>query len=289
MHMRKRWNPLGRGDLTLALQAQRASKRRIVFLILSAFAVFGWFYVVFLSELFMIAEVQADGLKTLDQVDIVREVYAALDERGEGSGFRLWGNRNLLFIDAEQLKESLKDRLFIAEVVVDKIGRNILRLKIEERSKRLILHSHQQYAWVDLQGVVTDELSSEERKQVQARLFGQRVTQSDEPPIVKRNLDEQVSSGFSVFKGDEAKDWIKISDQMLTAGLAYREFEPPDDVSTKIRILAPEGFNVIMDTLVPLESQIKTYLAFVKTKPKDIEPSKVQYIDVTVPGRVYIQ
>lgn len=285
----RRWMPQSRGDLTIALQAQRAGKRSVVFLILGCLAALGWSYVILFSEFFTVTDVQAEGLKTLDQVEITREVYAALDERGDERGLRLWSNRNIFFLDEERLKQSLTNRLFIAEVTVDKIGRNILRLKIEERSKRLILHSRQQYAWIDLQGVVTDELTADERKHVQARLLGQRLALPDEPPIIKRNLDETVSVGFSVFKGEESRDWIKMSDQLMAAGLAYREFEPPDDVSTKIRILAPEGFNVIMDTLVPLESQIKTYLTFIKTKAKELEPSKVEYIDVTVPGRVYIK
>ncbi len=286
---RKRWIPLGAGELSLALQAQRSRKRRTVFLILGTFACVGWFYVIFLSNLFHVSDVQAEGLVTLDQVEVMREVFTILDERGEGAVWRPWSGRNTLFLNEERLKDQLKTRLFVADVTVDKYGRNVLRLKIEERAKRLVLHSHQQYVWVDLQGVVSAELTSDERKHVQARLLGQRISHVDEPPVIKRNLDEFISPGFSVVQAAQSKEWITMSDELVKAGLAYREFEPPDASSTKLHVLAPEGFLVIMDALGPLEGQVKTYTAFIKARPKDIDEAKVEYVDVSVPGRVYVK
>lgn len=290
MESRNRWSALGSGDLTKALQAQRAGKRRIVFLILSALTVLGWLYVIFFSSLFTLREVQGEGLKTVDATDLTKEVFAILDERGDSSIIeKLIPSRNLLLFNAEYLKEALQGRLFIAQVTVDKVGFNILRLKIEERPKKFVLHSKQQYVWVDLRGLVIKELDADEKRFVQARLLGQRQLDSDESPVIKKDSDEQLEAGFEVFKEEATRKWVELSDEFLRLGLMYREFEPPPEGTTKLRLLAQEGFKVIMDTSVSLKSQINNYLAFVKSKPRDIEPTKTEYVDVSVPGKVFVK
>jgi len=275
---------MSHGDLTRAFRERRASKRQTVFVILGIFAVVGWLYIFFISDFFIVNSVQVEGIKNLDPVDVNREVLAILDSR---EGWRPWPKRHLLFINTEELKTKLNDRLFVANVTVDKKLRNVLRLKIEERAKRFVLHSKQQYAWIDLQGVVTDELTLDEKKNVQARLLGQRVADPDEPPVIKRNLDEMVSSGYSVFSNTESKESISVSEQLMGLGLAYREIEPPGASSTLMKVLSPQGQEVLMDVTVPLDLQVQTYLAFIQAKPKGLE--NAEYIDVRVPGRVYLK
>ena len=280
----KRWIPMSHGDLTRAFRERRASKRQTVFVILGIFAVIGWLYVFFISDFFIVHSVQVEGIKNLDPVDVNREVLAILDSR---EGWRPWPKRHLLFINTEELKTKLNDRLFVANVTVDKKLRNVLRLKIEERAKRFVLHSKQQYAWIDLQGVVTDELTLDEKKNIQARLLGQRVADSDEPPVIKRNLNEMVSSGYSVFSNTESKKFISVSEQLMGLGLAYREIEPPGASSTLMKVLGPQGQEVLMDVMIPLDLQVRTYLAFIQAKPKGLK--NAEYIDVRVPGRVYLK
>lgn len=220
----------------------------------------------------------------MDPIDVHREVLAALDERGE---WRPWSKRHMFFVSEEDLERRLNERLFVSSITVDKSKNNILRLKIEERVKNFVLHSRQQYAWVDYQGVVTQELTVEEKRHVQALLLGQRSPDNSEPPVIKRNLDEIVSSGFQVFTGGEAKKWIELGDQLRSLNVSYREFEPPGVSSTIMKVLSKEGYELLMDVTVPLDIQIATYNAFLKAKPKDVD--QVEYIDVRVPGRVYLK
>jgi len=189
--------------------------------------------------------------------------------------------------DELELENLLKDRLFVSNVTVDKKGHNILRLKVEERVKNFILHSKQQYVWVDHQGVVTQQLSTDEKSHVQALLLGQRSPDNSEPPIIKRNLDDEASSGFQVFSGNEAKKWISLVEQLRALNVSYREFEPPGVSSTIMKVLSKEGYELLMDITVPLDIQLETYNAFLKAKPKDVD--QVEYIDVRVPGRVYLK
>lgn len=271
------------GDWNQAVREERWSKRSSAFGMLGISAVIGWLYVLFMSPMFMVSEVETRGLKTLDAMDVTREVFRVLDSREGGPE---WLKRHIWFINESELEKQLKDRLFTAKVVVDKSYTNILRLSVEERSKRLIFHSKQQYLWVDLQGVVTDELSAEEKREAQARLLGQRLSRSDEAPIIKRNFDDPIGVGFTIADTREVREWLDLADQLARDGMSYREVEPPRATSTRFTVLSRDGYDVIMDITTPIDLQVNTYNAF---KSSGTKIKTVEYLDVRVPGRVTLK
>lgn len=271
------------GDWSQAVRAERWSKRTTAFSLLGISAVIGWLYVLFMSPLFMVNDVEARGLKTLDPMDVTREVFRTLDSREGGPE---WLKRHIWFINESDLENQLKDRLFTAKVVVDKSYTSILRLSVEERSKRLIFHSRQQYLWVDLQGVVTDELSAEEKREAQARLLGQRLSRPDEAPIIKRNFDDPIGIGFTIADTREVREWLDLADQLAREGMTYREVEPPRATSTRFSVLSRDGYDVIMDITTPIDLQVNTYNAF---KSSGTKIKAVEYLDVRVPGRVTLK
>lgn len=280
----KRRVRLEAGDVNRGLRRAKSAKRRVVFTLLGLGAIFGWTYLVFISDVFSVNAVEVRGVKDLDPVDITREVFDILDARAE---FRPWPPRHAWFINEEELERTLKQRLFVLNAAVEKSYGNILRLSVEERVKRVIFHSHQQYFWLDLEGIATEELSPEEKRDAQARLLGHRLVRADEPPIIKRDLDEFVAPGFVLTDQNEARAWIGLSEQLGAAGLVYREFEPPTASSSLFKVLSIEGYTVLMDITAPIESQVHTYQAFIKNKPEDL--GQPEYIDVRVPGRVYFK
>jgi len=271
-------------DINHALRRQKFSKRNAVFLILAAVAVFGWPYLLLTSDAFTINTVEARGLKALDPVEVTREVFQVLDTR---EGWRPWPARHAWFVDENKIEQQLKERLFVANVTVDKNYNNILRLIIEERSKKVIYHSRQQYYWVDIQGVATQALTDDERKYAQARLLGQKLASSDDAPIIKTNLDYEIQTGMVLADARRAKEWIKLSEDLKSYKLLYREIEPPTTSSTLFKVLSHEGYDVLMDITAPIDLQVKTYQGFIKSKPSDSKP--LEYVDVRVPGRIYLK
>ncbi|MEK7473410.1 MAG: hypothetical protein AAB668_01630 [Patescibacteria group bacterium] len=279
-----RRSKLEAGDINRGLKQAKSTKRRVVFTILALGTIFGWTYLVFISDAFSVSAVEVRGVEDLDPVDVTKEVFHLLDAREE---FRPWPPRHAWFIDREALQEKLKSRLFVLNATVENSYNNVLRLSVEERVKRVVFHSHKQYFWLDHQGVATQELSDEEKRDTQARLLGHRSVRSEEPPVIKRDLDELVAPGFVLTNQNEAREWIALSEKLGTAGLAYRELEPPTASSSLFKVLSVEGYTVLMDITSPIESQVHTYQAFIKNKPKDL--GQPEYIDVRVPGRVYLK
>ena len=258
-----------------------SSGTRRVFYFIGLFSVFGWLYVFFVSDLFSIDQIDVTGLKSLDAVDVNREVYALLDQR---RGWRPWSTRQIWFIDEKKLADELKTQLFAENVTVDKKSTHILRLIVEERTSKLIFHSHKQYVWVDLQGLVTSELTKVERQTVQSRLLGQRLPNPLEPPVVHKDLDELIAVGYRVAESSQVKSWIQITSEIMDNGIPYREFNIPDNDKNTAAIVSPDGYPVYVDIEKPLEPQLKTYKAF-KEARTNFKVS--EYLDVRIPGRIY--
>lgn len=271
-------------ELNDFLRSRSFSRRDTVFGLFGVIAIVGWIHVVLMSDAFQINDVRATGLQALDELDVTKEVFRILDAR---EGWRPWPKRHSWFLDQKDLENVLKERLFAANVTVKKGYGQSIEIAVEERAKRIVFHSRQQYAWVDLHGVVTSELDDAERKDAQARLLGQRAATAGDAPIIKRNLEENVSQGFTAGDSREVKEWIELHDNLKRAGMLFREFTPPSVSSTQLDVLAQNGEEVRMDITASIEMQVKTYQAFKKTK----EGAKkiYDYIDVRVPGRVYVK
>lgn len=271
------------GDWNRAARAERWNKRTAVFGMLAITAIVGWAYVLLMSPLFMVNDIQISGIKTMDPLEVTKETFQVLDSRGGGPD---WLKRHIWFINREDLQNQLKDRIFAANVTVDKSWPNVLRLTIEERSKRMIFHSKQQYFWVDLQGVTTAELTADEKHDAQARLLGQHAAQSGDAPIIKHNFDDPIAIGYGVTDMRGAREWLDLADQLTKNGMPYREVEPPDASSTRFNVLSNDGYDVVMDITTPIDLQVQTYLAF-KSAKTDLKG--VDYVDVRVPGRVTLK
>jgi len=254
-------------------------RTRPVFYFIGAFCLIGWLYVFFTSDLLIVDQIQVSGLKNMDSVDASREVLAALDGRG---AWRPWPARHAWFIDKQKLEEDLKTRFFAEKVTVDKSYDHILRLSVEERANKLVLHSHQQYVWVDLQGLVTAELTQTERHAIQARLLGQVFSTLNDPPVIHQNLDENITEGYRVAETSIIKSWIEKASEIQHAGVAYRELEI--DGNDQGKIISPEGYPLLVDLSQPLRPQLENYKAF---KSSRTYYKVSEYLDVRIPGRIY--
>lgn len=263
---------------------QQSGGTRPIFFFLVLVALFGWAYVFFMSDLFLVSDIEVRGLKSVDAYDVKREAFAIMDQQNSRWS---WLNRHALFLNREAIEEGLKETLFAELVAVENVHFNVLRLLIEERSNRFIFHSHQQYLWVDLQGVATAELSVDERKQAQARILGQRSVRSDDAPIIHRDLDELIAAGYRVSDQTEVRSWLEFTNRIYKQGFLYREYEPPTASSTSATLISREGYPVFVDLSKDLNYQLNAYNAFKQDKPKELQVK--EYVDVRIPGRIYVK
>lgn len=264
---------------------QGSSGRVVFFLFLGLVAVIGWSYVFFVSDAFMVKDIEVRGVKTLDPMEVKREVYATIDGRARP----FWQPaRQMWFLRAGELEPILKDQLFAEQVSVDKSSGNVLRLLVKERARRYILRTPSQWLWIDLQGVVLQELTPQESKDADQRLLGKPATVTADAPIISidRQTPLHVGEGIQVH---DIRSWLDIALEVQKQGIAYREIEPPVEASsTRLILKTAEGYDVWFDTSSDtLKTQIEAYRAFQKQKPKDVHVQ--EYVDVRIPGRVYVK
>lgn len=263
---------------------ERGSVRAAFFVFLGVVAVIGWSYIFFVSEAFMIKDIEVRGVKSLDAVDVKREVYDIVDKRPKP----FWQPaRHIVFIKQEELAPLIAERLFAEHVTIDKQDSHILRLMIQERARKFILHTPHQSLWVDLQGTVLQELTLVEAKHLSERRAGKRLADPNDAPIIF--LD-----GVSVLKPAEVvpdgriQTWLDITREVQKQGIRYREIQPESSPSsTRLTLKTLQGYNLWLDTSETLERQIEAYKAFEKQKPKDVVIH--EYVDVRIPNRIYVK
>jgi len=253
----------------------------IVLMIAFVLIASAWF--VFQSGFFDVVEVQVEGIRTLERGDVDREVGEALAVQ---SRWRPWHPENVLFIDELALKARLKERLFAENVTVDKSFPNILRLKVEERQRSVVLVSNEQYVLVDTTGVVTgyaeDEVLSSAMDRIAARAFLTDVSL----PVIQMPTADPLAPGYQIADADVVRKWIEISRILISRGhdTHFMKIEAPG--ANLARFVMIRRYELRLDLAKPVEEQIETYEAYLRTEGED---GITEYIDVRVPGKAFVK
>lgn len=267
-------------------QHEQGSGRVAFFLFLGITAAIGWLYIFFMSEAFMVKDVEVRGVKTLDPAAVKREVFNVIDARPHA----FWHPaRHIWFLQTSELQEELANHFFTDHVTVDKSSYNVLRLSMVERTHAFIISTPSHFYWMDAQGVILDELNPQESHAVQLRLTGQGSVKPTDPPIMSiPNVDLLQVGQHIQEQDDHLQAWLDIALQVQKQGISYRQIQAPVDASsTKLTVQTMQGYEIWFDTYSDtLQTQIEAYKTFDKQKPKDLYIKS--YVDVRVPDRVYV-
>lgn len=239
-----------------------------------------WF--VFVSRYWSVTKLEIEGIRAISREEVSDTTYKIIDE-GE---WKPWDKRNIFFVHPDALAQAIRDRLFADQVTVDKIYPNVLRLKVVERQRSIILVSKDQFLHVDSNGIVTEDFaSSTEAITVRSFLTGSRMSDSSQVPVIVTDLSELATTGYQAAKTTTVHGWLDTSKTLLAKGLRFRYLKlTSPEVSTMSVVMEP-GYELILDIGGPLEPQITTYEKFMKAQPKGYKPD--EYIDVRIPGKIF--
>jgi hypothetical protein len=255
----------------------------VVLLIVSAFAITGWSWFLFRSGFWDIQTIEINELQALDRGEVMLEVERALNERE----WKPWSEKNVLMLNTEKLAATLKDRLFTDEVTVEKFYPNILRLKIKERQRSVVLFSFEQYVLVDGSGIVTGDAEGDVLRASKDRVAARAFADELHLPVVVMKTADPLASGFQIAKPEQIRRWLDATRYLVLGGLKYRFMKVESPESALARFVSERGYDIYVDLTQPLEAQLGTYLAYMKTKPD--ESAIKEYMDVRVPGKVFVR
>ncbi len=233
----------------------------------------------------MLHDIEVRGVTSLDPVEVKREVYAVIDARPRP----IWQPaRQLWFLPVEDIRSRLQARLMVKSITVDKTSYNVLRLTVEEGTKQFILKTPTQVFWVDTKGVIKQEVSSKDLKNMETNLNGKLTSNVSDTPVFSIDNQTILQPGQQI-SAQTIKTWLNVAAQLQKQGIRYREIKPDAAASsTKISVKTLSGYAVWFDTSSgTLKTQIEAYRAFEKQKSKDLQIH--EYVDVRIPGRVYVR
>jgi len=234
------------------------------------------------SKFWDIKKIEVNELAVISRGEVIDAVFKILDENDH---FIIKG-RNIFFIDTKDLETELNESLFVENVTVDKSYPNILRLIVKERQRSVVIASKDQLLTVDINGLVTGEAIDEVKDELRLRLNDKSFSDSAHPPLILCDLQELATSGYQVADQETVKRWLDTYKTLLSEGLEFRYIKIDDALSRTLRIRLENGIDLLVDILSPLDPQIETYDKYRQSKPK-VNPK--EYIDVRIPGKLYIK
>ena len=240
-----------------------------------------WF--IFVSRYWSVTKIETNDLHDLSREEVASTTYDLLDN----GGWKPWDRRNIFFVDPQQLEQDLHDRLFVEQVVVDKVYPNVLRLKIEERQRSVFLASKDQLLNVDTNGIVTGDAGGKGVDDARLQLRNKLLATVSRLPLVVLELPEPASAGYQVTQPEHVKRWITAYKTLVAAGVqfTYMTLESADTQTARLK--TDKGFQLVIDLSQDLQPQIDTYKKFLQAKPNSMAIN--EYVDVRVPGKLYIK
>ncbi|OGL73121.1 hypothetical protein A3E39_04480 [Candidatus Uhrbacteria bacterium RIFCSPHIGHO2_12_FULL_60_25] len=272
---------IGREEGTFAGEryVTTTKRRRVVVAFLAVVAVVGWLYVFFGSGIFTVSTVDIGDVSDLERGEVMKEVYASLDEQGT------WSRRNLLLVNSSALSHDLEQRLFAEEVAVEKSYPSVLRLNIRERQSSLILVTGNEFFLLDRRGMVAKRITTEEEEQILKRIAKPSPTKSDDAPILTLRESPLFVPGEPLVDQVIVETWLRAFQDLSKAGFGYRNAILETSTSTKLVLNMYEPYDVYVDLLTSMQDQIQSYYVFSKSLPPGTRI--YSYVDARIPGRIY--
>ena len=261
---------------------QRAGKSLVILLVIGFFcAATLWF--IFVSGFWKVSFFEIQGLQMLDRGEVEKIAFTALD----GGAWKPWDKRNIFYVDEKKLAEDLKSQLFAESVTVDKSYPNVLRLIIHEQQRSVVIASKDQLLDVDFNGYVKGELTGSEADKARSRLAGKALSDPTQPPVVIVDLPEMAVIGYQAANGTRIRHWLDVYSLLNASGVKSRYFKLSLTDAKTLYVRSDGNFYIILDLFSDLAPQVDSYKRFMQVRPKDAAIN--EYIDVRVPGRVYVK
>lgn len=261
----------------------RRSSRLIVSCLCLTFLVVSSVWFLFVSGVFTVTQIEVKGIKALDQEVVASTTYQLID----AGAWKPWDKRNLFFIQPTTLAEDLQHQLFAEQVTVEKVYPNVLRLLISERQRSVVMVSKGQFLLVDVQGIVTAEADPATLERVQRLLSKNDLMSADQLPVIIHDLPEPATAGYQAAKPESVRAWIEASKTLLGARIRHRYLTVPDIDGTTMEVQTDGNINIVMERGSQMATQIEMYRKFMENKQKEVQVK--EYIDVRVPGKVFVK
>lgn len=278
---------IGQGTYVRARDGLERQSRMIASILVGSFFLLALVWFIFVSRYWSISKIEIEGLKELGRGEVESVVFEVLDN----SAWKPWDRRSIFFLDEKRIAENIRQKLLAENVVVEKSYPNILRLILTERQRRVVYVIGDQFFDLDTQGHVTG-IDQDQGGHINDRLRGKAFADASHPVIVVQSIVDEfatstVTSTQGLVDADSIRRWIEVNQALIASGLRFKVLRVMQSTARSFNLAVDKGYDVLMDFQTPVEPQIETYKRFIQTKPKNIVIT--EYVDVRVPGKIYLK
>jgi len=280
----------------------------VVFILVFIYFIYYFFY----SNAFQITDVKIEGREDISEYAI-RNI---INEQMSDSRFFVFSQGNLLAFNKSKAKKNIKKSYVLDELQINKDFPHTLTIKIKEKVSTVVWVSggeeEKKYYYIDLDGVVLGEISTEEVE----RLFsGKKINvEAQENVVDVANLENEAERGESGAVLDETpatfpiiydlsnsdtnvKDQIldpKTINFIIDLALKWPEvlpekkiehFAAPEPGNTRVNVVTEEDWSAYFESGKDLDKQLSNLKLVLSEKIKD--PTKINYIDLRFEDRIY--
>ena len=245
------------------------------------FCAVAWF--VGVSGYWNVQNVEMNDLRISNRGEVVSAVFDILDQGSK----RPWGSRNILFLNARDTAERLREQIFAEVVLVDKVYPNILRLKIIERQRSVVVVAKSMVHTVDMSGIVVGQASDAIKQDAEARIEGKYYATVSAPPVILVDSIDAMATGTQITNEIRMREWIEAYRRLMASDVKFKAFKLTEPMGNTMRIALATNYDMIVSLADPLEPQLDTYKRFIQNVPKNVDIR--EYVDVRVPGKIYVK
>jgi len=288
----------------------------IIFLVASVV----WFvYFFFASDNFLIKTVEIHGVKNIPETELNAIVQDTLQQRR----FGLFKNTNILLVSKKDLNDAISKKYILEGMTIDRIFPYTLSITINEKLARLILRVKTPIVITEEKNPATSDTETAGVPASESTQEEGDATEQDSAPveptyttkyyyldvngiIVSAGLkDESDMESIPIIEMiDTNKTTIKPGDQIITReritnishiyGLLNRssihatvQYITINQKSEReLNIVTSEGWEILLDTNIDIESQLKKLELVLDEKIKE-DRQVLRYVDLRVKDRVY--
>ncbi len=230
------------------------------------------FLVLFWSRLFRIDQPIITGAARVSTEAILTAVSPILNT----SRFWILPGNALLGVSNKQVEQAaLQTSPAIASVEVRKELPNVLKIIIHEREPLAIWSAAGQFFFIDERGIAYDEILRSESRDVSLPVIvdeGARATVEQDRVVTEETL-QFVRAVFA--------------DVTRTVGIGINFFVAPSRLAPDLTLVTSEGWKIIFDSTKPADQQVIVLKEVLDNQVKD--KKNLEYIDLRIPGRVFVK
>lgn len=246
----------------------------------------------FQLDLLRIHNVEIDGLASISNEEVTAVVQTHLD----GKRFGILPQNHRFFFNKKQLRHDLQNEFFFEELAIETGKQQTLHIWAKERVTSLVWLTGDQAYFLDLEGVITRELTEAEKNPIRERIG---VAQVELPegevnasllptmPIIEDASDSGIALRQRIFNSENTESIITF-DQGVRSQILEPFLYVIDDPSVSWMTLhTKNGFYLQFDPTLDVQDQL-SMLQVVLLEYND-KLDELNYIDLRFGNHVFVK